>query len=84
MRAAEAVLSFLPAVSDVRVADSSSERGKRGLRHPQREEVLPHAQLELRLLPFVPIAPCPVAGHNWKESGPVLLTPTLQIFMGIY
>jgi len=31
----------------------------------------------------VPIAPCPVAGHHWKESGPVLLTPTLQIFRGI-
>ena len=34
-----------------------------GLRHPQREEVLPHVQLELPLLQFVPIAPCPVAGH---------------------
>jgi len=31
----------------------------------------------------VPVAPCPVAGHHWKESGPVLLTPTLQIFRGI-
>ena len=28
-----------------------------GLRHPQREEVLPHVQLELPLLQFVPIAP---------------------------
>ena len=54
-----------------------------GLRHPQREEVLPHVQLELPLLQFVPIAPCPVAGHHWEESGPILLTPTLQIFMGI-
>ena len=47
-----------------------------GLHHPQREEVLPHVQLELPLLRFVPIAPCPVAGHHCKESGPVLLTPT--------
>ena len=54
-----------------------------GLHHPQREEVLPHAQLELPLLQFVPVAPCPVAAHHWKESGPVLLTPTLQIFRGI-
>ena len=53
------------------------------LRHPQREEVLPHVQLELPRLQFVPVAPCPVAGHHWKESGPVLLTPTLQIFRGI-
>jgi len=35
-----------------------------GLRHPQSEEVLPHVQLELPLLQFVPIAPCPVAGHH--------------------
>ena len=54
-----------------------------GLWHPQREEVLPRVQLELPLLQFVPVAPCPVAGHHWKESGPVLLTPTLQIFVGI-
>ena len=54
-----------------------------GLRHPQREEVLLHVQLEFPLLQFVPVAPCPVAGHHWEESGPVLLTPTLQIFRGI-
>jgi len=35
-----------------------------GLRHPQREVVLPRVQLELPLLQFVPIAPCPVAGHH--------------------
>jgi len=33
------------------------------LRHPQREVVLPHVQMELPVLQFVPIAPCPVAGH---------------------
>jgi len=32
-----------------------------GLRHPQREEVLPRVQLELPVLQFVSIAPCPVA-----------------------
>ena len=52
-----------------------------GLRHPQREEVLPHVQTELPVPQFVPIAPCPVAGHHWKELGPILLTPTLQIFV---
>ena len=46
--------------------------------HPQREEVLPRIQTELPLLPFVPVAPCPVTGHHWKESGPVLLTPTCR------
>jgi len=34
------------------------------LRHPQREEVLPCVQLELPMLQFVPVAPCPVAGHH--------------------
>ena len=33
-----------------------------GLRHPQREEVFPPVQLELPLLQFVAVAPCPVAG----------------------
>ena len=55
-----------------------------GLRHPQREEVLPHVQVELPVLQFVPVAPCPVAGHLWKESGPILLTPTLEVFLSIY
>jgi len=35
-----------------------------GLRHPQREEVLPHVQMELLMLQFVPVAPCPVTGHH--------------------
>jgi len=34
------------------------------LRHHQREEVLPHVQTEFPLLQFVPIGPCPVAGHH--------------------
>ena len=35
-----------------------------GLCHPQSEEVLPHVQMELPMPQFVPIAPCPVAGHH--------------------
>ena len=34
------------------------------LRHPQREEILPHIQTELPVLQFVPVAPCPVTGHH--------------------
>jgi len=34
------------------------------LRHPQREEVLPRVQMEILMLQFVPVAPCPVAGHH--------------------
>jgi len=30
------------------------------LRHPQSEEVLPHVQMELPALQYVPVAPCPV------------------------
>jgi len=51
--------------------------------HPQSEEVFPHVQLELPMLQFVPVAPCPVSGHHWKESGPILSTPTLKIFISI-
>jgi len=54
------------------------------LHHPQSKEVLPHVQMELLMLQFVPLAPCPVAGHHCKEFGPILLTPILQIFIGIY
>jgi len=50
---------------------------------PQSEEVLPRVHTELPVLQLVPIAPCPVTGHYRKESGPLLLTPTLQIFVGI-
>jgi len=53
------------------------------LHHPQREEVLSHVQTELPVLQFVPVAPCPVTGHHWKESVPILLTPTLKIFINI-
>jgi len=34
------------------------------LHHPQNEEVLPHVQMELPMLRFVPIASCPVTGHH--------------------
>jgi len=34
------------------------------LHHPQSEEVLPHLQMELLVLQFVPVDPCPVAGHH--------------------
>ena len=52
--------------------------------HTQREEVLPHVQMELPVLQFVPVAPRSDTGHHWKESSPVLLTPTLKILIGIY
>jgi len=49
-----------------------------GLRHPQREEVLPRVQTELPVPQFVPVAPCPVAGHHWKElaNQPALIDVT--------
>jgi len=53
------------------------------LRQPQSEEVLPRVQMELPMLQFVPIAPCPVAGHHEEEFGPILLTPILKVFVGI-
>ena len=41
--------------------------------HPQREEILPHVQTELPVPQFVPVAPCLVAGHYWKELGPIVI-----------
>ena len=35
--------------------------------------------MEAPVLP-VPVAPCPVTGHHWEESGPVLLALALQVF----
>ena len=54
------------------------------LRHPQREEVLPHVPMELPLLQFVPVAPCPVAGHHWKESGRILLSTAASKYSYTY
>ena len=54
-----------------------------GLCHPQSQEVLLHVQVEFPMFQFVPVAPCPVTGHHWKESGPILLTPTIKIFINI-
>ena len=34
------------------------------LHHPHSEEVLPHVEMELPLLEFVPVAPCPVTEHH--------------------
>ena len=39
-----------------------------GLRHPQREEVLPHVQTELPVLQFVPIAPCNASNTKLAET----------------
>jgi len=55
-----------------------------GLHHPLSKEVFPLVQMEIPLLQFMPVAPCPVSGHHWKESGLILLTSTLKIFIGIY
>jgi len=46
-----------------------------GLRHPQREEVLPHVQIELPLLQFVPVVLCPVAGHQTSELSLEIVAP---------
>ena len=32
--------------------------------HPQSREVFPHVQMELLLLQFVPVTPCPVSRHH--------------------
>ena len=56
-----------------------------GLRHPRREEVLPHVQTELPVPQFVPIAPCPVNGHHLKEFDlPVSYIYDFNIFLPVW
>ena len=42
--------------------------------------VLSHIQTELPEFQFVPSAPRPIIGHHQTHPGPIILTPTLQIF----
>ena len=50
------------------------------LHHPQREEVLPHVQVELPKLQFVSIAPCPVAKCNLQMSIQYYFKSPLLVF----
>ena len=50
------------------------------LSHPQSEEVLPAVQMELPMLQFVPVAPCPVTEHHWKESSNYTLMLAVPCF----
>jgi len=43
---------------------NTSEQPVPVLHHPQCKDVLTHVQLELPMLQYVPIAPCPVTGHH--------------------
>ena len=45
--------------------------------HPHSKKVVSHVQMELPMLLFVTITPCPVAGHHQKESDPIHLTLAL-------
>ncbi|KFV83374.1 Coiled-coil domain-containing protein 171, partial [Struthio camelus australis] len=38
---------------------------------------------KLPVVQFLPVASCPVAGHHGEETGPILSTPSLQIFVYI-
>lgn len=51
--------------------------------HPHSKEVFPHTQMTLPVFKYLPVSPCPVAEHHWKDSGPMLLTTALKIFMSI-
>lgn len=53
------------------------------LRHPHSKEVFPRIQMELAVFRYMPVSPCPVAEHHWKESGCVLLTSALKIFVSV-
>lgn len=48
-----------------------------GLCPPQSKEIFPHIEMDFLVFQFVPVAPCPIAGHHWKEPGPIVQTPAL-------
>ena len=54
-----------------------------GLHHLHSKEVFPHIQMELPVFQSVNVAPCPVSGHCWEESVPILLMPALKVFVWI-
>ena len=45
--------------------------------HPHNKEVPSHIQLEPPVLQFAPTASRPFTGYHLKESGSILLTPSL-------
>lgn len=51
------------------------------LHHPHSEGVLPDIQMKLLICQFVPLASCPVTGHNWKEPNSILFAPSFQVFI---
>ena len=48
--------------------------------HPH-SKVLPHVCMVLPAFPYLPVVPCSVAAHHWKELGLIHLNLTLQIFI---
>ena len=53
------------------------------LGHPHRRTVFSDVHREPPVFQFVPIAFGPVTGHQWKEPGSVLFSPSLQVFIYI-
>jgi len=51
--------------------------------HPHCAEVPSHIGVELSVLQFMAISPCPVPTGHGKEVGHVPLTPTLKILINI-
>lgn len=45
----------------------------------QEGEVLPHGEVELEMVPFMTIAPCPGAGPPGEEAGTILLDDPISI-----
>lgn len=46
-------------------------------------KVLPHVEVELLVVQFMAIVPCPVAGHHLKGPGTILLAPAFETFICI-
>jgi len=49
--------------------------------HPHRREVFPKVQRTSAVLQSASIVSCPVAEHQWKQSGSIFFAPSLQAFI---
>jgi len=53
------------------------------LGHSHSKDVFPDVQMAPPVFQFVPVASGPVTRHHWKEPGPVVFAPSLQLFLDI-
>ena len=72
------------AFEDLQGGDSiASGQPMQAVQHLCTEKIFADAQGKPPVCQFVSIASCPGIGHHWKEPGPILLAPSLQLYIGV-